>query len=69
MWHKDYIGTPADGSAWGDRINIERVLRGGAAFAYPWQGCGEWLSTLCAYRSTPDDFVNIRFALALPVSL
>jgi formylglycine-generating enzyme required for sulfatase activity len=58
-WHDNYIGAPT---------NFERVLRGGAAFTYPWQGCGEWLSTLCAYRSTPDDFVNIRFALALPVN-
>lgn len=68
-WHDNYIGAPTDGSPWCDRANFERVLRGGAAFAYPWQGCGEWLSTLSAYRSTPDDFVHVRFAYTLPLSL
>lgn len=71
-WHDNYTGAPTDGLPWCDRANFEsfeRVLRGGAVFAYPWQGCGEWLSTISACRSTPGDFVNVRFAYALPTNL
>lgn len=67
-WHDNYTGAPTNGMPWCDRANFERVLRGGAAFTYPWQGCGEWLSTLSAYRSTLDDFVNVRSFLSLPAS-
>lgn len=34
-WNDNYIGLPTDGSTWCDRTKFERVLRGGAAFAYP----------------------------------
>ena len=43
-----YKGAPDDGSAWRGRGN--RVVRGGAANCYPWQGCGEWNMLLCAFR-------------------
>lgn len=43
-----YKGAPDDGSAWRGRGN--RVVRGGAADCYPWQGCGEWNMLLCAFR-------------------
>lgn len=67
-WHDNYEGAPSDGSPWlsGNIRNDERVVRGGAAALYPWQGCGEWLSMLCAYRSSSDACeevgVNVRLA-------
>jgi formylglycine-generating enzyme required for sulfatase activity len=72
-WHDNYEGAPSDGSPWlsGNRSNGERVVRGGAADSYPWQGCGEWLSMLCAYRSSSDESeelgVNVRLAHVLPM--
>lgn len=47
-WHEHYKGAPDDGSRWaGGEI---RVIRGGAADCFPWQGCGEWNTLLCAFR-------------------
>ena len=47
-WHEHYKGAPVDGSAWSGPG--PRVVRGGAANCYPWQGCGEWNVMLCAFR-------------------
>jgi formylglycine-generating enzyme required for sulfatase activity len=71
-WHDNYEGAPSDGSPWlnGNRSNGERVVRGGAAALYPWQGCGEWLNMLSAYRSSSDayeELINVRLAHLLPM--
>lgn len=46
-----------------------RVMRGGAANIYPWQGCGEWTLLLCAMRSNAGDddggFFTVRPAMSL----
>jgi formylglycine-generating enzyme required for sulfatase activity len=34
-WHADYIGAPADGSAWVTPVGGYRVVRGGRWFNYP----------------------------------
>ena len=50
-WHSSYENSPADGSAWIENATeLERVARGQAAFSYPWQGVGEWLTMLSAAR-------------------
>ena len=49
-WHEHYKGAPTDGSAWPGPG--PRVVRGGAANCYPWQGCGEWNVMLCAFRQS-----------------
>ena len=66
-WHDNYEGAPSDGSPLlnGNRSDGERVVRGGAAALYPWQGCGEWLNRLSAYRSSSDSYeelINVRLA-------
>ncbi len=36
VWHKNYIGAPEDGSAWGEGAEgASRVLRGGSWYDYP----------------------------------
>lgn len=47
-WHEHYKNAPTDGAAWSGPG--PRVVRGGAANCYPWQGCGEWNVMLCAFR-------------------
>lgn len=46
-----------------------RVVRGGAANVYPWQGCGEWALMLCAMRNDGAEdeggFFTIRPAMNL----
>lgn len=68
-WHDTYEGASVD-SPWIDESNIQgRVLRGGAADAYPWQGCGEWLATISAFRSSSSISelgVNVRLVCSLP---
>lgn len=32
-WHKNYYGAPNDGSAWSDKKNSKRVLRGGSSIS------------------------------------
>ena len=50
-WHSSFENAPADGSAWIENpTDLERVARGQAAFSYPWQGVGEWLTMLSAAR-------------------
>jgi hypothetical protein len=41
-------GTPRSGP-------VPRVVRGGGACCYPWQGCAEWTLQLCAARSDGKD--------------
>jgi formylglycine-generating enzyme required for sulfatase activity len=73
IWHDNYEGAPSDGSPWlsGNSSNGERVVRGGAAVVYPWQGCYEWLSMLSAVRSDSGACeelgVNVRLAHLLPM--
>ena len=53
LGHESYDGIPADGSPWTEAPDGEgRVVRGGAALSYPWQGCGEWAELLSAYRGS-----------------
>jgi formylglycine-generating enzyme required for sulfatase activity len=64
-WHPNYKGAPTDGSAWKapSRPKEGRVIRGGAASCYPWQGCGEWTMLLSSSRDTAksmEGFLTIR---------
>jgi formylglycine-generating enzyme required for sulfatase activity len=43
-----------------------RVVRGGAADVYPWQGCDEWLLLLAATRDKQTQFTAIRPVAPLP---
>lgn len=63
-YHPDYTGAPDDGSA-RDPGGRPRVARGGAAEVWPWQGVGEWVSMLSAFRSPSsqhDGFLRVRAA-------
>lgn len=63
-YHPDYTGAPDDGSA-RDPDSRPRVARGGAAEVWPWQGVGEWVSMLSAFRSPSsqhDGFLRVRAA-------
>jgi formylglycine-generating enzyme required for sulfatase activity len=47
-----------------------RVVRGGAAYVYPWQSCGEWQLLCNAIRTTTqswDDEIAVRLAIGLTV--
>ncbi|MFI5841471.1 formylglycine-generating enzyme family protein [Catenuloplanes sp. NPDC051500] len=44
----------------------ERVVRGGAADLYPWQGVDEWLMMLPAMRYECGEFASVRPVAALP---
>ncbi len=65
-WVDTLEGIPKDGSA---RPPAEqRVVRGGAALIYPWQGCGEWTLLACATRKSlegEDGLLSIRCAMSL----
>ncbi|MBI1900891.1 MAG: formylglycine-generating enzyme family protein [Planctomycetia bacterium] len=62
-WHKNYEGTPADGSAWAkDGDDKQRVLRGGS-----WKDGPE--KHTCSFRrpadrATRDDAIGLRCVLA-----
>jgi formylglycine-generating enzyme required for sulfatase activity len=43
-----------------------RVVRGGAADAYPWQACDEWLLLLAAVRYEQDQFTAVRPVAPVP---
>jgi formylglycine-generating enzyme required for sulfatase activity len=49
-WHSTFHGAPTDGSPWIG--GVDRVVRGGAAEVFPWQGYGEWLLLASAKRSS-----------------
>ena len=47
-----------------------RVSRGGGAEVWPWQGVGEWMCMLAAFRSSSaehDGFLRIRPACTVPL--
>jgi len=65
-WLEHHKGAPSDGSP---RLGPgPRVVRGGAANCYPWQGCGEWNVMLCAFRMS-DHAAEFGSALRLTRSL
>ncbi|MBL9101785.1 MAG: hypothetical protein JNL82_12555 [Myxococcales bacterium] len=65
-WHEHYKGAPSDGSP---RLGPgPRVIRGGAANCYPWQGAGEWNAMLCAFRMS-DRHAEFGSAIRLARSL
>ena len=65
-WLEHYKGAPSDGSP---RLGPgPRVVRGGAANCYPWQGCGEWNVMLCAFRMS-DHAAEFGSAIRLARSL
>jgi formylglycine-generating enzyme required for sulfatase activity len=70
-WHDTYEGASVDSASWIDENGLqERVVRGGGAYTYPWQGCGEWLATIAAFRfqsSISELGVNVRLVRPLPV--
>ena len=59
-WQVGYRGAPTDGAP---HHPDNRVTRGGAAQFWPWQGVGEWISMLSAYRSPASEhgeFLRLR---------
>jgi formylglycine-generating enzyme required for sulfatase activity len=61
-----YESAPVDGAP--RRGTAARVVRGGAAWVYPWQACGEWQLLCNAVRTsskTWDDQVAMRVALGV----
>ncbi|MFV8754137.1 formylglycine-generating enzyme family protein [Nannocystaceae bacterium ST9] len=63
-WHGNYEGAPSDARPWPGK---QRVVRGGAAMSWPWQGPG-WLECLCASRTSlaqAEFFLALRPALSL----
>ncbi len=66
-WVPTIDGIPADGRP--RPPAVERVVRGGAAAVYPWQGCGEWAMMLCASRQSSKGWESClvaRPAMSLP---
>ena len=65
-WVATMNGIPNDGSP--RAPGPDRVVRGGAASCYPWQGCGEWMLLLNGWRSAAsgnDGFLVARPAMSL----
>jgi formylglycine-generating enzyme required for sulfatase activity len=66
VWIPGFAGAPADARPRdGDG---SRVVRGGAADLYPWQGCDEWLLLLAATRYEHIQFTGVRPVAPLPSS-
>jgi formylglycine-generating enzyme required for sulfatase activity len=66
-WNPTHDGAPVDGRPRGGAGDL-RVIRGGAAACYPWQGCAEWTMLLCAHRArdeTLDGCLTVRPAMDL----
>jgi formylglycine-generating enzyme required for sulfatase activity len=64
VWIPGYAGAPADARPrTGDG---PRVVRGGAADLYPWQGCDEWLLLLASTRYEHDQFTAVRPVAPVP---
>jgi formylglycine-generating enzyme required for sulfatase activity len=66
-WFPGYEGAPVDGSARAEGTR-PRVARGGSAEVWPWQGIGEWVAMLSAFRSPASEhegFLRIRPARSL----
>jgi formylglycine-generating enzyme required for sulfatase activity len=67
-WVATLEGIPTDGTP--RPASDERVVRGGAAACYPWQGCAEWTLLLCAHRASSkshDGFLVARPVLGLGI--
>ncbi len=65
-WHETLDDHPLDGTP--RRGTGDRVVRGGAAQLYPWQGCGEWHMLLSAFRmpsSAAEFTIALRFVLGI----
>jgi formylglycine-generating enzyme required for sulfatase activity len=60
-----YEDAPADGRPRTGE-DSERVMRGGAADIYPWQGVDEWLMMLPSTRYEAGEFASIRPVADLP---
>jgi formylglycine-generating enzyme required for sulfatase activity len=63
-WHKNYLGAPADGSAWAYGGATQRVVRGGS-----WHEPPDLCRSAVRLKfdpSEPDDFIGFRVALASP---
>jgi len=62
-WHKNYVGAPTDGSAWGSEAGGDcgrRVVRGGA-----WNNAPEFLRSAGRTRSDADSrYLYLGFRLA-----
>jgi len=68
IWAPTLEGVPADGSARRGR-GPDRVVRGGAALSFPWEGQGEWHRLLNAYRTADGDSpwgLALRLVKGLP---
>ncbi|MBC6471371.1 formylglycine-generating enzyme family protein [Actinomadura alba] len=66
VFHPGHDGLPADGSP--RRGTGPRVTKGGAAYVYPWQGCGEWHLLLSAMRTpqtTWEYALSLRFVIGI----
>lgn len=66
VFHPGHDGLPAGGLP--RRGTGPRVVKGGAAHYYPWQGCGEWHLLLSAMRTPQTDWeyaLAPRFVIAI----
>jgi formylglycine-generating enzyme required for sulfatase activity len=61
VWHRDYVGAPADGSVWEGEIGSQRVLRGGCWHDPP--GLCRSAARLKYLRRDGEDYVGFRVAL------
>lgn len=64
-WCPSHAGAPDDARP---RAGKGGVTRGGAGTSWPWQGCGEWIDLLLAYRAplaAAEFFVASRPAVSL----
>jgi formylglycine-generating enzyme required for sulfatase activity len=64
VWIPGFAGAPSD--AYPRTGDGPRVVRGGAADVYPWQGCDEWLLLLASTRYEHADFTAVRPVAQLP---
>jgi formylglycine-generating enzyme required for sulfatase activity len=49
-WHDNYDGAPADGWAWIDGGDVDRVVRGGS-----WDGYARYMRAACRNQGNPAD--------------
>jgi formylglycine-generating enzyme required for sulfatase activity len=64
VWIPGFVDAPVDARP---RTGAgSRVVRGGAADVYPWQGCDEWLLLLAAVRYEQTQFTAVRPVAPLP---
>ncbi len=63
MWHKNYEGAPADGSAWTEAKTFEPVMRGGSFVNPPW-----WLRSANHMRNNPGNRFSYNQGIRLVLS-